>query len=86
MIETYVTQIDTIPRCNHTAGSLGIAGSVKYQVQTESNIDDCWITEYALPHSHKMHKDKKAMVTLGKAVLRVCFDAEASNIFLQQIV
>ena len=57
-----------------------------YQVKTESNIDDCWIAEHVLPHTFKIHKDKKAVVTLGKAVLWVCFDAEASDIVPLQIL
>lgn len=85
MVETYVHPEIPYPDAK-TAAALSIGGPVKYQVKTESNIDDCWIAEHVLPHTLKMHKDKKAVVTLGKAVLWACFDAEASDIVPLQIL
>ena len=63
-----------------SAAALCIGGSIKYILKKESKLDDCWITEKVIvPHIFKMHKDKKAVVTLGKALSWTCFDADAQE-------
>jgi len=78
MVDVYIDPDIPYPDTT-TAGALSIGGPIKYIIKKESNVDDCWIAENVVPHIFKMHKDKKAVETLGKALLWACFDAEAQS-------
>ena len=69
-----------------TAAALCIGGPIKYVLKKESKLDDCWVVEHVVPHMFKMHKDKKAVGTLGKALLWACFDAEAQDLVPLHII
>ena len=73
MVNTYIDPDIPYPDAK-TAGSLSIGGPVKYILKKDSKLDDCWIAEKVVPHIFKMHKDKKAVVTLGKAKINNTFN------------
>ena len=63
------------------AAVLANGGTIRYEVLEGSDMDDCWIGENILPETSKLYCDKKAVVTLSKALLWACFNAETQDIF-----
>ena len=84
MVDIYIDPDIPCPGAKTTA-ALCIEGPIKYalkkerkkEIKKERKLGDCWIVEHVVPHIVKIHKDKKAVGTLGKALLWACFDAEA---------
>ena len=85
MVDVYIDPDIPYPDAK-TAAALCIGGPIKYDLRKDSKLDDCWIVEHVVPHIFKMHKDKKAVGTLGKALLWACFDAEAQDMVPLQII
>ena len=84
MVDAYVDPDIPYPNAK-TAAALAIGGPVKYEVLKGSGVDDCWLIENVLPETYKLHPCKKAVVTLSKALLWACFDAEAQDLVPLQI-
>ena len=76
MVDTYVDPEIPFPDAK-TAAALCIGTPIKYEFRNGCGLDDCWLLEYVLPEVNKMHGDRKAVVTLSKALLWDCFDSEA---------
>ena len=53
---------------------------------SKKKADNCRIVEQAVPHILNMHKDRKAVMTPGDVLLWACFDAEAQNMVILQII
>lgn len=85
MVDTYVDPDIPYPDAK-TAAALAIGGPVKYELLKGSGVDDCWLVENVLPETFKLHPCKKAVVTLSKALLWACFDAEAQELVPLQII
>ena len=68
------------------AAALAIGEHVKYDVLKGSSVDDCWSVENILPETYKLHQGKETVMTLSKALLWACFDAEAQDIVPLQII
>ena len=79
MVDTYVDPDIPYPDAK-TAAALCIGGPIKYELQKDFGLDDCWLMEHVLPEVYKMHNDRKAVVTLSKALLWACFDSEAKEL------
>ena len=85
MVDIYIDPDIPYPDAK-TTGAFCIGGPVKYILKKGSKLDDCWIAEKVVPHIFKMHKDKNAVVTLGKVLLWACFYAEAQDMVPLQII
>ena len=84
MVDTYLDPDIPYPDTK-TAAALSIGGPIRYKVLKSSGVDDCWLVENVLSETQKFYLDKKAVVTLSKALLWACFDAEGQNIVPLQI-
>ena len=85
MVDTYVDPDIPFPDAK-TAAALSIGAPIKYELRNGCGLDDCWLLETVLPEVHKRHDDRKAVVTLSKALLRACFDSEAQDLVPLEIL
>ena len=69
-----------------TAVVLSIGGHIRYKVLKSSGVNDCQLVENVLSETYKLHQDKKIVVTLSRALLWTCFDAEGQDIIPLQIM
>ena len=80
-------QIDPdIPYIDAKTAAVCVGGPVQDVLMKANKLDYCWTAEQVVPHIFKMHKDKKVVMTLGKAPLWVCFDAAAQDMVPLQII
>ena len=67
-VDTYVDPDIPYPDAK-IATALCIGVPIKYELQKGFGFGDCWLIEHVLPEVYKMHYDRKAVMTLRKALL-----------------